>query len=174
MPNLMKCLMLTGLLAGCDAAANSVEPGGLAAPGPSLAALVSEHYSVTEPFSMVFDNPCNGTTVQVMGQIVHTFQGVTDVPGSDLFMHWKDNFRVSGTGLGSDGTRYVFNDTDMEIFQSPTQTAPQVTFTSHDAPRLVSKGSSPNFMIHLQFHVTVTPDGTLKVLAELDHTECRG
>ena len=166
--------MLTGLLAGCDAAANSLEPESLAIPGPSLAALVSERYSLTEPFSMVFDNPCNGTSVQVDGQIVHTFHGVTDSPGSGLFLHWLDNYRVSGTGLGNDGTTYVFNDFDREIFESPTPTAPEITFTSDDAPRLVSQGSSPNFMVHLRFHVTITPDGTFRVLAELDHAECRG
>jgi hypothetical protein len=88
-------------------------------------------------------------TVQVIGQIIHAFQAVTDSPDPDLFsMHWKDNFRVSGTGLGNDGTTYVFNDADMEILRFPSPTAPQFTFTSYDAPRFVSKGSTPNFMMH--------------------------
>ena len=169
-----KCMLLTGLLAGCDAAASPLEPGSIAAPGPSLARLVSEHFTVTDPFSEVFDNPCNGTSVQVTGQIVHTFHGVTDSPGSGLFLHWKDTYRVSGTGLGDDGTTYVFNDTDTEIFQSPSPSAPQVTFTSFDTIRLVSKGSSPNFMVHTRFHITITPAGTFKVTSEFDNADCRG
>ena len=74
---------------------------------------MSEHIIETDPFSEVFDNPCNGTSVQITGEIVHHFHGVTDVPGTGLFLHWKDFYRVSGTGLGDDGTKYVFNDTDM-------------------------------------------------------------
>ena len=168
------CLMLTGLLAGCDAATSSLEPGSLSAPGPTLAALVSERFTETDPFLEVLDNPCNGTSVQITGEIAHTFHGVTDAPGSGMFHHWKDTYRVSGAGLGSDGTTYVFNDSDTEIFQSPNPSSPQITFTSYDGTRLVSKGSSPNFIALLRFHVTVTPDGTLTVTSELDHAECRG
>ncbi len=78
-----KCLMLAGLLAGCDAAAGPSEPANSAAPTPSLATRVSERFVVTEPFSEVFDNPCNGTSVQVIGEIVHTFHGVTEFPARD-------------------------------------------------------------------------------------------
>ena len=170
----VKCLMLTGLLAGCDAAAGPLDPASTAAPGPSLASLVSEGFVVTEPFSEVFDNPCNGTAVLMTGEIVHTFHGVTDSPGSGLFLHLKDTFRITATGLGDDGTEYVFTDMSTEIFQSPSPPAPQFTFTAFADGRIVSKGPSPNFMVGFRFHVTVTPDGTFKVTSEVEHVDCRG
>ena len=150
-PYACQLLAATFLTLGCES--NPTEPANQLP--TSFAGLVSERIIETDPFSEVFDNPCNGTSVQITGEIVHHFHGVTDVPGTGLFLHWKDFYRVSGTGLGDDGTKYVFNDTDMQSFESPSPSALQATFTSFDGIRLVSKGVSPNFMVHARFHITV-------------------
>ena len=171
--HLLACA-LTVLLAGCDAVAGPLDPATTAAPDPSLASLVSERTVVTEPFLEVIDNPCNGTAVQMTGEIVHTFHGVTDSPGSGFFLHWKDTARITATGVGDDGTEYVFTDMDTQIFQSPRPPEPPVTFTAFTDGHIVSKGPSPNFMVGFRIHVTVTPDGTVKVTSEVEHVDCRG
>ena len=158
-----QCGLLHTTCAWCSRLRSSALAAKATRPNPpsrrhrALARLVSERLVETERFSEVFDNPCNSTSVQITGQIVHTFHGVTDIPGSGRFLHWKDSYRVSGTGLGDDGTKYVFNDTDIESFQSPSPSAPQSTYISFDGIRLVSKGVSPNFMVHGRFHITFRP-----------------
>ena len=174
-----KCLMLTAVLAGCDAAANPLEPASTDSSKPSLVIAdpqprVPERSVVRELFSFVLDNPCNGELVQITIESVHTFQGVTTDPGSGFFIHWTDFIHESGTGLGESGTEYLFNVTDKVVFESPSGPAPQVTVTSYQTVLFVSQGSSPNFTLRERFHITVLPDGTFKVTSDVESGECRG
>jgi hypothetical protein len=167
-----KCLILTALLAACDA---PTQPGSsdVTTPGPDP---LKQHEGVVvrQPISDVFENPCNGELVTVTGEELHVFNGASPDPESGLFTNFEDFFKASGTGLGESGTQYVVSGADHFIFESPSPTAPQVSLTAKGSFLVVSQGGGPNFIEHFTLHITITPDGTIKVTTEFDRAECRG
>jgi hypothetical protein len=146
---------------------------GVASSGPDF---LKQHEGeiVRQPISDVEENPCNGELITFTGEELHVFNGASPDPESGLFTNFEDFFKASGTGLGENGTLYVFSGSDHFIFESPSPTAPQVSITAKGSFLVVSKGGGSNFIEHFTLHITVTPDGTPKVTTEFDRAECRG
>jgi hypothetical protein len=164
------CLVLAVLLAGCD---SPTQPGALGNP-PTRPELLKQHVGevVRQSVSFVIDNPCNGELVTLTGEELHVFNGV-DPTLEGNFTNFTDFFKLSATGVGESGTQYVVNFAEHFTFESPSPEAPQVSFTFKGADFLVSKGAAANFIAHVTFHITLTPNG-FEVVTTFDRAECRG
>ena len=89
-------------------------------------------------------NTCNGSTVQVEGlQVVEI---TTRPDGTQTFVN-----RLNGTGVGSDGNKYVFN----QVTRG-TISGSDISITSRT--QLISQGSDPNLL--LEFTFTTNPPNT--------------
>ena len=165
------CLILAALLAGCDSPTQPASLGPTSTP-PDLR---KEHVGeiVRQPLSFVIDNPCNGELVTVTGEELHVFNGVGPGVETGNFTNFTDFFKLSATGVGENGTQYVFHSAEHFTFESPSPEAPQVSFTFKLADVLVSKGAGTNFIAHVTFHLTLTPNG-FEVVTTFDRAECRG
>jgi hypothetical protein len=165
-----KYLICAALLAGCDA---TTQPNS-AAINPTRPELLSRHESeiVREPILDLAED-CNGEPVLITGEILHVFNGIAPNPQGD-FTHTEDTFHASGTGAGENGSRYVFSGSGVFVFNTPYPTASQSTFTRKERFLLISKNGGANFVEQVIFHVTVNPDGELKVTTDFHNAECRG
>jgi hypothetical protein len=166
----MKYLILTALLAGCDA---PTDPGssGSTPEGPELLQQ-HEREIVREPI-LDLGEDCNGELLLITGEVLHVFNGVEATPQGD-FTHTEDTFHASGTGAGENGTQYVLSGSGVFVFNTPYPTASQSTFTRKERFLLISKNGGANFVEQVIFHVTVNPDGEPKVTTDFHDAECRG
>jgi len=173
MRQLTACLIFAVLLAGCDSPTQNGSVGTV----PTGPAMLRQHFGVDIREPILGDtllNPCNGEVVIITGEAVHRFNGVGPDPGAALFTHFEDFFKISGAGVGDSGNRYVLNSTEHVIFSTPSLPPTQFTVTGPSAFVLVSKGAAPNFTGHAVFHITVLPDGSMKVTTDFVSEECRG
>lgn len=163
-------LIAAAVLAGCNA---PTQPGSVGFDLPPLG-LLQEHERdiVREPIRDLAED-CNGEPVLITGEILHVFNGIAPNPQGD-FTHTEDTFHASGTGAGANGSQYVFSGSGVFVFNTPYPTASQSTFTSKERFLLISKDGGANFVEQVIFHVTVNPDGELKVTTDFHNAECRG
>jgi hypothetical protein len=88
-------------------------------------------------------NTCNGSTVQVEGlQVVRI---TTKPDGTQTILN-----RLNGTGVGSDGNKYVFNQVTQVTVSG------DISITSRTL--LISQGSDPNQLVEFTF--TTNPPNT--------------
>jgi hypothetical protein len=107
------------------------------------------------PINGAILNPCNGETFTYTGSFHGVFNATVDDAGVVVHLVINDNIHVSGTG--DQGSSYEGGETDQLIFNGRVG----VEQTSVTSFTMISKGSAPNFYMHILFHFTVNADGTL-------------
>ena len=100
-------------------------------------------------------NPCNGETLTFTGSFHGVFNVTVDDAGLVVHLVMNDNIHVSGTG--DQGSSYVGGATDQLTFNGRVG----VEQTSVSSFTMISKGSAPNFYMHVLVHFTLNADGTL-------------
>jgi hypothetical protein len=121
----------------------------------------------------VVENPCTGGLVEVAGEEQIVINGVTTDPTKG-YLHYDVSTTASGTGLGADGTKYVFDNSEHFVLESPNFPSPETVITSKGSFEFISTDGSPNFVEHVVFHLTILPSGEFKTTTDFDRAECRG
>jgi hypothetical protein len=119
------------------------------------------------PVSGAVFNPCNGETVTFSG-IDHFTIHVTFDGAGGFHADAHDNIHVTGTGsLGNsyEGNQEVNNPFNGRVGVEQTF---GLTFSE------ISKGSAPNFEVHILQHITVNANGTVTVFFSNFSANCRG
>jgi hypothetical protein len=135
------------LVAACDAPTAPRSP--VASTGTLSAAVVQNDKFDVATFAF---NDCTGEAVAV-NVTFHFVTAVTaDAAGG---FHLKQHVNVQGSGTSATGTQYVVSEEDN--FELNGSYGVEETEVLHFT--LVSKGSAPNEVAQLTFHITVTPNG---------------
>jgi len=121
---------------------------------------------VNFPINGAIINPCNGETFTYTGSFHGIFNAVVD-DGGIVHLVINDNIHVSGTG--DEGSSYVGSETDQSIFNGRAG----VEQTNATSFKMISKGSAPNFYMHVLVHFTVNADGTLTANIYTVSASCR-
>jgi hypothetical protein len=114
------------------------------------------------PLALTVLNACNGELVSVTGEYRGFFQEVQTPSGQTNF---KQHFVLQGTGVGSEGNKYVIR----EISHSDFLDGPP-PFTSTVSLKFVSEGSDANFVGNTVYHGS--PNG--EIFFEEAGSACRG
>jgi opacity protein-like surface antigen len=144
---------------------------GLSAVAASQAAVVT---NTTIPISGTVVNPCNGELVPFTGDLHLLFRVTFDQAGG---LHVGVHEDIQATGVGATtGAKYelnaVLNEEVNYGFVLGGNGAAEETIVESEL--FVAQGSAPNFVLKLLEHITITPDGTVRVLNIDFDTECRG
>jgi hypothetical protein len=121
---------------------------------------------VNFPINGAIVNPCNGETFTYTGSFHGIFNALVDDNGL-VHLVINDNIHVSGTG--DQGSSYVGSETDQDVFNGRAGVE-QTIATSF---KMISKGSAPNFYMHILVHMTVNEDGTLTANIYTVTASCR-
>jgi hypothetical protein len=119
------------------------------------------------PVSGAVFNPCNGETVTFSG-IDHFTIHVTFDGAGGFHADSHDNIHVTGTG--SLGNSYEGNQEDNNPFNGRVGVEQTFGLTFSE----ISKGSAPNFEVHILQHITVNANGTVTVFFSNFSANCRG
>ena len=120
------------------------------------------------PFNTGALNPCNGQLVSIAG-VEHSMINVTQTPGGNLTISQHTNYSdVKGTDPL--GNTYVVHDSDNPTMHFSGQGGEVLTFPQSFA--LVTRGSAPNFEVHVLFHVTITPNGDVSAFVDNFTSTC--
>jgi hypothetical protein len=114
-------------------------------------------------------NPCNGEVVAVTG-VEHVVMNTTPTPAGGLEV--SDQVIIRGMGSGDLGNTYTLHNNSG--VQEHFQVSGATTFTFPQTFTLISEGSAPNFTIHVMFHATVNPAGTVTAFIDTFTTVCEG
>jgi hypothetical protein len=106
-------------------------------------------------------NPCNGEVVVITGDVRGYFQTV-QTPTGKTFTKVHTVFK--GIGVGSEGNTYTFNQIHTQVI------AGEAPFTVTTQILLTSEGSSVNFALNQQSHVSPNGDAHTTVADPV----CRG
>lgn len=164
------------LLAACD---KPTEPPLAPTPDarPSFQT-VTEHFPLTESFSFVTPNPCNGEDVEVSGQVTGQVNLASEADAFEqgAIVHTEFHLLASGTGTGlTSGATYLYRDVIHQGFNSPSLLAPHGTTDFEQSFRMISQGGEPNFRLIVGFHaVYLPPDAAFTVKVDRVSEECRG
>lgn len=109
-----------------------------------------------------------GDLVEFAGSFHPVFRFSEDGAGG---FHAKGHYNATGIGVSIFGDA-VYNWNDAINF-SESFRPPQATFTDQQAFLLIGRGRAPNQTLHANVHVTVTPDGVLRVIADNFRMDCR-
>ncbi|MDX1495872.1 MAG: hypothetical protein R3253_17505 [Longimicrobiales bacterium] len=109
-----------------------------------------------------------GDFVEFVGTLHPVFRFSEDGSGG---FHAKGHYNATGTGVSVFGDA-VYNWNDAINFSASFR-PPQETFTDQQSFLLVGRGQAPNQTLHLNTHITVTPDGVLRVIADNFRIDCR-
>ena len=143
---------------------------GLTAASAPQAAVVIHDYNI--PITTFVTNPCNGDFVPLTGTLDLMLRLTTSGSGR-LNLGEHINFDLSGVGAPS-GAEYnvgeVVNIEENNI--TFDNGATEITEAAH--LNVISKGSEPNFLVHVIVHETITPDGDITSFKVDVSTECRG
>jgi hypothetical protein len=142
---------------------------------PAWAARASEGaISVSVPQDgRIVPNDCNGELVEVSGDLHFVFNVVLNPRGGITVVSSDNPQGITGVGLTT-GTQYQGTGGARNIIAIGSPTTSALSFTIISNFRLVSEGSSDNFLVHETIHFTLTPDG--EVTAEVVKLEatCKG
>ena len=119
------------------------------------------------PVSGAVFNPCNAETVTFSG-IDHFTIHVTFDGAGGFHADSHDNIHVTGTG--SLGNSYEGNQEDNNPFNGRVGVEQTFGLTFSE----ISKGSAPNFEVHILQHITVNANGTVTVFFSNFSANCRG
>lgn len=160
-----KALLLTALvLAACEQANSPLD----ARIERQAAALVS-HGSVTEPFSAVVTNPCNGEEVALSGSLHTSFALVIDGSGAEHFRTTTNAQGISGVGLTT-GARYQLS--GVETTQAQLLSGGTITDRYNNSFLVTAQGNTPNFRLHVTQHITVNSNGEVTAVVDNVTTSC--
>ena len=123
--------------------------------------------NVDVPISGAVINPCNGETVTFSGVDHFTIHVTFDGAGG-FHADAHDNIHVTATG--SLGNSYEGNQEDNNPFNAKVGLESTFGLTFSE----ISKGSAPNFEVHILEHITVNPNGTVTVFFSNFTANCRG
>lgn len=123
------------------------------------------------PFTDTRPNPCNGDQVTFQGTMHVTNSVTTDTSGGYHLKTHVNYQDVSGTGTPS-GLSYNVRTTTNETLND--NDGPQAETTVIQTIKLISQGSSPNYFLHLVFHITVNANGETTSTVTESSIECRG
>lgn len=135
--------------------------------GRALAALLS---NTTAPFMQTVANPCNGEGVDVSGQM-HIVTAET-LNGNS--MHLEEHISAQAVGIGTTGTRYMLhaaNELSANVTLDPSTQTGEVTQVLTEP--LISAGAAPNFVLHVQSHLTVSATGSITATVNRVSAACR-
>jgi len=119
------------------------------------------------PISGTAFNPCNGETVTFSG-IDHFTIHVTFDGAGGFHADAHDNIHVTATG--SLGNSYEGNQEDNNPFNGRVGLVQTFGLTFSE----ISKGSAPNFEVHVLQHITINPNGRVTVFFSNFTSNCRG
>ena len=155
----MVLLMLMSLILASAASATSVQ---------AQAANTTFKFSDSFPFS--FFNNCTGEVVSGVVSFKTTVHETIDASGGYHFhLHEVYNGRAVGE---TSGIQYVGPQTDHESFHVSSRGALEDTYTLNF--RFISQGSADNILLHILFHITITPNGDVTSEIENITDVCRG
>jgi hypothetical protein len=123
--------------------------------------------NVDVPISGAVINPCNGETVTFSGVDHFTIHVTFDGAGG---FHADSHDNIHITGTGSLGNSYEGNQEDNNPFNAKVGLESTFGLTFSE----ISKGSAPNFEVHILEHITVNPNGTVTVFFSNFTANCRG
>jgi hypothetical protein len=123
--------------------------------------------NVDIPLSGAVINPCNGETVTFSGVDHFTIHLTFDGAGG-FHADAHDNIHITGTG--SLGNSYEGNQEDNNPFNAKVGLESTFGLTFSE----ISKGSAPNFEVHILQHITVNANGTVTVSFSNFTANCRG
>lgn len=114
-------------------------------------------------------NTCNNELVEVSGTAYECISEFTDQAGKT---HYHVHVEVKAKGTGDLGNEYVVSQVISEKFAiEPGETS---VMSFEESFMVVSKGSAPNFMAKVVYHITVTPDGETRVSRYYSSDKCVG
>ena len=133
----------------------------------AVKAMASVVLNVDIPVSGAVINPCNGETV-TFSVVDHFTARVTFDSAGGFHLATHDNIHV--TASGDMGNSYEGNQEDTNEVNGRVGVEQTFVMTFSE----ISKGSAPNFEVHVLEHITVNANGT--VTAFIDHitANCRG
>ena len=172
---LQSTLGLTLLLAACNGADTTAEP--MAPASDVTAAVIAVHFVNPGTFAFDIENPCTGETVSFSGE---RFEQITAVGTQELLeqgqaFRCEDQASLSGIGTGtSSGTEYRIRDVIHFGIRSPSAEALNFTQVFNERIQAIAQGSADDFFIHVNFHVTVLPDGRIVTEFEQFDAVCVG
>jgi len=141
-----------------------------ASPTSVYAQAASTTIKFSDSFPFSFFNNCTGEVVSGVVSVKTTVHETIDAKGGYHF-HFHDVFNGRAVGETS-GIQYVGPQTDHESFHVSSSGGLEDTFTLNF--RFISRGKADNILLHILFHVTITPNGD--VTSEIDNITdvCRG
>jgi hypothetical protein len=123
--------------------------------------------NVDIPVNGTVFNPCNGETITFSG-IDHFTLHVTFDSAGGFHADAHDNIHVTATG--DQGNSYEGNQEDNNPFNGKVGFEQTFGLTFSE----ISKGSAPNFEVHILQHITVNANGTVTVFFSNFASNCRG
>jgi hypothetical protein len=171
----MRSLTLTGaamlaaaMMTGCGTGSSPTEAdtGSLTADG--LTATSAVHESQIFALDETYVNPCNGETVHLTGTLV----GHSNIVDA-LHLEFHATIAETGTGLTT-GTSYTSHSTFNEVFNSPTGTALDYSYSFRDAVHVISSPTGLSFTLKHTFHVIGLPSGEFTVTKDVESATCQG
>ncbi len=140
------------------------------AAGMALAQATTDTFVVKQPFNKTLFNPCTGEEVQFTGDILFLYRETRDPNGG---FHIEQHTSGAGvTGTGESGTQYrLVGVARQGVYFAPGETREA---TSVQSLRLVSNGSSDNYVLVTQIHVTFNANGEPTVVLFREDIECVG
>jgi hypothetical protein len=101
--------------------------------------------------------------------------GPREVLDAGGFLHMEFQQQVRATGTGSEtGATYTLKDVLHENFETPSEPAPHLTFSSHGTSHVTSDLPGLSFDIHFVFHVVIPSGKDFKVTREMERLTCEG
>lgn len=158
----MKRLVLLGaamLVAACDA---PTSPTNAATSGPTAQVVRNVRFE-RQTFA---GNDCTGEVIAVDATF-HVVLAVTSDAAGGFHVAFHRN--VQGTGVNATtGTQYIVTQEDHNEF-NVAQGVEQTVLTHFN---LISKGSAPNEVAQILFHITITPDGNVSSFHDSFRIQC--
>jgi hypothetical protein len=139
------------------------------AAAPAAHAANELHYTLHLPAD-VYANPCFPADVLNLNGDIHIVM-TTTTSGAGYRVNYHLNSQFSGTSITT-GTKYVHSaGKDESFFASPP--FPFVHTHTEDFV-LLSQSSTPNFVMHVTMHETVTPTGMPTAAVDRVKMDCQG
>ena len=139
------------------------------APSRTLSTVVKQRV----PLPATVFNMCTGEDVLLDGDVVLTLNASSSTSGGTHLYFSADYFDSTAVGFPS-GIRYVFSDVN-HPFELNDPAGPPATFRAEDSQEVISVSPQvPNFIAHLTFLISVSPDFLPAATVENARVECTG
>lgn len=115
---------------------------------------------------------CNGEVVELEGERFTTVKIVEQLPEGRFILMFHDAVRARGVDPIT-GTEYVLRHTDNAV-EMYTPYGPQYVVTNPINVNLISLGDTDNLHLRSRYHITITPDGQIRVMDYSVEAVCSG